>query len=232
MKELSVSHRTAVAIISGGLDSSTMLYKLCRDGDDVRALTFLYGQRHEREVQSAESICRTLGVDHKIVDLSTLKDLLSSSALTNTSITIPNVPETVEHYDTLKSTVVPNRNAILLSVAVGYATSLGANKVYYGAHASDRGVYPDCRPEFVLALERALQVGTGNGNLRIVAPFVDMTKADIVRLGGKLAVPYGITWSCYKGGRKHCGVCSSCRERKLAFNEAGVRDPTEYEGSQ
>ena len=220
--------RIAVAIISGGLDSSTVLYKLRSEGEEVRALTFLYGQRHEREVQSAGAICRSLGVDHRLVDLSSLKDLLSSSALTNVMITVPNVPETSEHYDTLKTTVVPNRNAILLSVAVGYATSLGASRVYYGAHASDRGVYPDCRPEFVDALERALRLGTGNESLRIVAPFVDMTKGEVVKLGTRLGVPYSLTWSCYKGGDKHCGVCSSCRERKHAFVEAGVDDPTEY----
>lgn len=229
MNEPSISDRTAVAILSGGLDSSTLLYKLHSVGDDVQALTFLYGQRHEREIQSAQAICRNLGVDHQLVDLSNLKGLLSASALTNTMITIPNVPETSAHYDTLKVTVVPNRNAILLSVAVGYATSLGADRVYYGAHASDRGVYPDCRPEFVRALEYAFRLGTDNSNLRVIAPFIDFSKADIVRLGTKLGVPYGMTWSCYRGGEKHCGVCSSCRERRRAFFEAGVPDPTEYE---
>ena len=224
----SSSPATVVAIVSGGLDSSTLLYKLSSEGEDVRALAFLYGQRHEREIQTAAIVCQTLKIDQKLVDLSDLKDLLSSSALINRVVTVPNVPEIAEHYETLKTTVVPNRNAILLSVAVGYATSLGANRVYYGAHASDRGVYPDCRPEFVQALERALQLGTDNAALRIIAPFANMSKADIVRLGTRLGVPYSETWSCYKGGDWHCGVCSRCWERKRAFAEAGVEDPTKY----
>lgn len=219
----------SVAIVSGGLDSSTLLYKLCSEGMEVNALTFLYGQRHEIEVQSAKRICDILHVNHRVVDLSSLKDLLSSSALTNQMITIPNVPETTEHYETLKTTVVPNRNAILLSVAVGFAMSLGVSRVYYGAHSSDRGVYPDCRPEFISALERALRLGTDDDSLQIIAPFIKMSKGDIVSLGAKLGVPYRVTWSCYKGGKKHCGVCSSCRERRRAFSEAGVVDPTEYE---
>jgi 7-cyano-7-deazaguanine synthase len=212
------------------LDSSTLLYKLCDAGEKVSALTFLYGQRHEREIQSAGAICEILKVDHRVVDLSSLKGLLSSSALTNEAITIPNVPETSEHYDTLKTTVVPNRNAILLCVAAGYATAAGINRVYYGAHFSDRGVYPDCRPEFVSSLEHALRLGTDNSSLRIIAPFIEMTKGDIVRLGTRLGVPYAATWSCYKGGAQHCGKCSSCRERKRAFAKAGVMDPTGYEG--
>ena len=120
------------------------------------------------------------------------------------------------------------RNAILLSTATGYALSIGANRVYYGAHFSDRGVYPDCRPEFVESLERALRLGTDDSSLRIIAPFIEMTKGEIVSLGTKLGVPYALTWSCYKGGERHCGVCSSCRERKRAFAEAGVLDPTGY----
>ena len=228
MRRISTSPPTAIAIASGGLDSSTLLYKLVREGEDVKALTFLYGQRHERETNSARTVCQVLGVDLKVVDVSNLGSVLSSSALTNKMITIPNVPETVEHYDTLKTTIVPNRNAIFLSIAVGYAISLGAHRVYYGAHASDRGVYPDCRPEFVKALESALQIGTDERELRIIAPFINMSKSDVVRTGLRLGVPYHMTWSCYKGGTKHCGVCSSCRERKRAFAEAGIKDPTEY----
>jgi 7-cyano-7-deazaguanine synthase len=219
---------TAVAIASGGLDSTTLLYKLRQEGERVSALTFLYGQRHKREVESAKEICGLLGVEHTLIDLTALKPLFTSSALTNELIRIPNVPESVEHYDTLKTTIVPNRNAIFISVAVARAISVGANNVYFGVHASDRGVYPDCRPGFVEALQTALRLGTDNHSLRIIAPFLNMTKGDIVKLGTRLEVPYSLTWSCYNGGVKHCGVCSSCRERKRAFLEAGLNDPTEY----
>jgi 7-cyano-7-deazaguanine synthase len=149
--------------------------------------------------------------------------------LTDSRVEIPYVPETVEHYETLKTTIVPNRNSIFLSIAIGYAVSLKANHVFFGAHHSDRGVYPDCRREFVEAFEEAEQLANDNSELVISAPFVDIDKSQIVKLGAKLGVPYGETWSCYKGGEMHCGVCSSCRERKRAFEEAGVADATEYE---
>lgn len=220
----------AVVIASGGIDSTTLLYKVVGEGLAPYALTFVYGQKHEREIESARKICSGLGVPHRVVDLSSLKGLLSGSALTDSRVEIPDVPETAEHYDTLRTTIVPNRNAIFLSIAVGYAVSLGASRVYFGAHFSDRGVYPDCRPEFVGAFERAERLAVDSSELRIEAPFVDRDKRDIVSLGASLGVPYGETWSCYKGGERHCGACSSCRERKRAFAEAGVPDPTLYEG--
>src|SRR3990172_3595624 len=136
--------------------------------------------------------------------------------------------ETAEYFETLKTTIVPNRNSIFLSIAIGYAVSIAANYVFFGAHHSDRGVYPDCRREFVEAFEHAERLANDNLLLVIAAPFVNMSKSEIVKLGVELGVPYKETWSCYKGGRIHCGVCSSCRERKRAFQEAGVVDPTEY----
>jgi 7-cyano-7-deazaguanine synthase len=219
----------AVIIVSGGIDSTTLLYTAAAEGFDVRALTFLYGQRHVKEVACAERICRSLDVLHKVVDLSSMKELLSGSALTDESVDVPEVPETAEHYDTLKATIVPNRNAIFLSVAIGYAVSLGAENVFFGAHFSDRGVYPDCRREFVEAFESAERLATGNQRLNIKAPFVDKDKSEIVRLGQEFGVPFKETWTCYKGGALHCGACSSCSERKRAFSESGVVDPTEYE---
>lgn len=219
----------AVIIVSGGIDSTTLLFKALKKGYDVRTLTFLYGQRHAKEVGYAERICRNLQVPHKVVDLSSLKDLLSGSALTDPSVDVPEVPETAEHYETLQATIVPNRNAIFLSVAIGYAVSLGAENVFFGAHFSDRGVYPDCRGEFVEAFESAERLATDNPGLSIKAPFVDTDKSEIVKLAHVLGVPFKETWTCYKGGALHCGTCSSCRERKRAFSESGVPDPTEYE---
>jgi len=221
-------NRKAVVILSGGIDSSTLLYDTASKGYEVSALTFIYGQKHEREIGSARAICEELSVPHRVVDLSALKPILSGSALTDPSVEIPEVPESAEHFDTLKTTIVPNRNAIFLSIAVGYAVSTGAGAVLFGAHHSDRGVYPDCRVEFVEAFQHAERLATDVPELRVEAPYAAMDKADIVRLGAGLGVPFGLAWSCYKGGEIHCGACSSCRERKRAFAEAGVPDPTEY----
>lgn len=215
--------------MSGGVDSTTLLYNSVKEGYGVDCLTFIYGQKHGREVDSARRVSHALNVPHRVVDLSPLGDILSGSALTDRAIDIPEVPETAEYYDTLKATIVPNRNAIFLSIAVGYAVSRGADSVFFGAHHSDRGVYPDCREEFVESLEASLRLATDKPYLHISAPFVRMDKSDIVRLGAGLGVPFKDTWSCYKGGSVHCGVCSSCRERKRAFHDAGVPDPTVYE---
>ncbi|MGH7799230.1 MAG: 7-cyano-7-deazaguanine synthase QueC [Thermodesulfobacteriota bacterium] len=219
----------AVVIASGGVDSSTLLYKTVKEDYETYVLTFIYGQKHRREIESAKKICEGLKVHHKVIDLSVLKYVLSGSALTDSGVEVPEVPETAEHYETLKTTIVPNRNSIFLSIAIGYAVSIGANNVFFGAHHSDRGVYPDCRREFVEAFEHAERLANDNLLLVIAAPFVNMTKSEIVKLGVELRVPYKETWSCYKGGKIHCGVCSSCRERKRAFQEAVVLDPTEYE---
>lgn len=222
-------NKKAVIILSGGIDSTTLVYSSLDQGYEVECLTILYGQRHRREADSARRITEALGVVHKVADLSPLGGILSGSALTDPKIDVPEVPETAEHYDTLKTTIVPNRNAIFLSIAVGYAVSTDADNVFFGAHSSDRGVYPDCREEFVEAFQASERLATDEPDLNIIAPFVGMEKADIVRLGYRLGVPFGETWSCYKGGAFHCGVCSSCRERKRAFIEARVPDPTEYE---
>lgn len=221
--------KKAVIIASGGVDSSTLLYKTVSDGFEVYALTFIYGQRHIKEIHSAKRIAENLKVDLKVIDLSSLKELLSGSALTDSTVDVPEVPETSKHYETLQSTIVPNRNAIFLSIAIGYAYSLKSDHVFFGAHFSDRGVYPDCRKEFVNAFEFSERLAVDNRNLIINAPFVDIDKSEIVKLGAQLGVPFEETWTCYNGGEKHCGVCSSCRERKRAFLEAEVHDPTEYE---
>lgn len=218
----------AVIILSGGLDSTVLCYKSVNEGYEVHALTILYGQRHSKEADNAKKIAGLLGIEHRIVDLSSLNGLLKGSALTDSSVNVPEVPETAEHYDTLKSTIVPNRNAIFLAVAIGYAQSIKANNIFFGAHHSDRGVYPDCRKEFVEVFEKAERIANDNMDLNISAPFVEMDKSEIVSLGFGLGVPFEHTWTCYAGGEVHCGSCSACSERKRAFRESGVNDPTEY----
>lgn len=222
-------NKKAVIILSGGIDSATLLYSSVKKGFDVDCITFNYGQKHSKEIDSALKVSNALGVPHRVIDLSELRELLSGSALTDATVDIPEVPETAEHYDTLKSTIVPNRNAIFLAIAVGYAMSKRAENVLFGAHHSDRGVYPDCRQEFVESFQTSERLATANPDLNIRAPFVDMDKSQIVKLGAGLGVPFKETWSCYKGGRVHCGVCSSCRERKRAFLDSEVHDPTGYE---
>jgi 7-cyano-7-deazaguanine synthase len=221
--------RKAVSIVSGGIDSSTLIYDLAHKHVELYALTFAYGQKHSKEIEAAKDVSAKLGIRHKIVDITSIREILDSSALINSTVPIPDVPETAEHYDTLKATIVPNRNSIFLSLAVAYALKMGADSVSYGAHFSDRGVYPDCRREFVDAFMHAERMATDNFELTVEAPFINMNKSDIVRLGIALDVPYHLTWSCYRGGSTHCGTCSSCRERKRAFLEARVKDPTEYE---
>jgi 7-cyano-7-deazaguanine synthase len=222
-------NQKAVVIASGGIDSSTLLFKTVNENYETYALTFIYGQKHRKEIESAKWICERLKVSHKILDLSVLKEILTGSALTDSNVAIPEVSADASHYDTLKATIVPNRNSIFLSIAIGYAVSAGADRILFGAHHSDRGIYPDCRPEFVEAFESAERLATDNPDLIVDAPFADMDKCDIVRLGTELGVPYQKTWSCYRGDKLHCGVCSSCRERKRAFTQSGVSDPTNYQ---
>jgi len=217
-----------VSLLSGGIDSTTLVYYLVSElGFDVTALTINYGQKHMRECHAAHSIAEKLGIPHISLDLNDLGKYLQS-ALTTNEVNVPEVSETVEHYETLQMTVVPNRNMIMLAIAAGIAKSIGGKAVAYAAHWSDRGVYPDCRIEFARALEKTLRLALDDPDFRVYIPFGTMDKGEIVRLGHRIGVPYELTWSCYKGGDFHCGVCSSCRERKRAFQEAGIPDPTEY----
>lgn len=219
----------AVVIISGGMDSATLLYKMVNDGFKVSALSFDYGQRHKKELVYAQKLCADLGVFHKITDITAINDLLQGSALTTETIKVPE-----GHYSdvSMKSTVVPNRNAIMLSLAYGYAVSINAEKVAFAAHAGDHPIYPDCRPSFVIAfdaMEKIANEGYANPKLKLEAPFINITKSEIAKIGSKLNVPYEDTWSCYIGRKKHCGRCGTCVERKEAFKLSRVPDPTEYE---
>ena len=213
-----------VAIFSGGLDSTVLLYHLRAEGHGVAALSVDYGQRHRRELDSARVIASGLGIEHEVADLRGVTHLLGGSSQTDTSIAVPQGHYTAE---SMKTTVVPNRNMIMLAVAAGWAISRKADAVAYGAHAGDHTIYPDCRPEFADAVRRCLQLADWH-RVDLLYPFISLTKAHIVRRGAELNVPFARTWSCYEGGDLHCGRCGTCVERREAFAQAGVTDPTEY----
>lgn len=218
-----------VAVVSGGLDSVTMAYSLAAAGERLALLSVDYGQRHRRELACAALAAQRLGARHAVADLAQVGTLLTGSALTDATVEVPD-----GHYAeaSMRSTVVPNRNAILLSVATGVAAAVGARAVAFGAHGGDHFVYPDCRPAFVDAFEHLARVaneGFVDPGFRVLAPFLRSTKADIVRVGAELGVPFADTWSCYRGGDRHCGRCGTCVERREAFAVAGVADPTDYE---
>jgi 7-cyano-7-deazaguanine synthase len=210
-----------VVVLSGGPDSATVAYWAKKQGYDVSAITFKYGQIATKETESAQKIAAKLGASIKVIDLSTLKEVFGEV----TSLCNPDIPMTSSFSQPI---IVPFRNAIFLSVAVSYATSICANKIFYGAQGSDEPFYPDCRREFYKAFETAAQLGTGT-EISIEAPFSCKPKSETLKVGVELGVPFELTWSCYFNGSRHCGKCESCINRKKAFEEAGARDPTEYE---
>lgn len=217
----------AIAIISGGLDSVTLAYFLRAEGYNLHLVSFDYGQRHKKELAFAELCARRLEANFDLIDLSSVGRLLKGSALTD------DIPVPDGHYaePTMAITVVPNRNAIMLSVAYGVAVAEEAEVVAIGAHGGDHFIYPDCRPGFIQAFHAMQQHATegfGHAKLKLEAPFLHLGKHQIVKLGSALQVPYADTWSCYKGGEKHCGLCGTCCERREAFELAGIADPTAY----
>ena len=215
----------AVLILSGGIDSSTLLYHLLDKGYEVHALTFYYGQKHSKEIEHSKIIAeeaKSRGkVNHRVVDISSIHDLISSGALTGEE----SVPKAFYSEDVQKRTIVPNRNMIMLSIAAGYAVKIGAKEVYYAAHKSDYSIYPDCRKEFVKAFDAAVYLANLWTPVEIKAPFVDMTKDEIVKLGLRLEVPYELTWSCYEGNERPCLSCGTCLERTEAFLLNNAKDP-------
>jgi 7-cyano-7-deazaguanine synthase len=219
----------AVAVVSGGMDSVTMLYMLVDQGLAPRVVSFNYGQKHAGpELAMARYHADLLKLPHNIIDLFSLQNVLKS-ALTDPAVEVPE-----GHYaaDNMKATVVPNRNMIMMSIAAGILISDTSHILGVGVHAGDHAVYPDCRPEYIVHMETTLKVaneGFIRSDFQIFAPFVNIGKHDIVTIGSKLGVDYDYTWSCYKGGSHHCGKCGTCVERKEAFVLANVQDPTEYE---
>lgn len=215
--------KDSIIIVSGGMDSITMLYEF----QDRIALgvSFDYGSNHNaKEVPLAKMHCERLGISHITIPLDFMPRYFRSSLLEGSDA----IPEGNYDEQNMQSTVVPFRNGIMLSIAAGIAESHDLKYIMMANHSGDHSIYPDCRPEFVEAMSAATQAGTYPG-IRILAPYTDISKADIARHGKALGIDYGETWSCYKGGEKHCGKCGTCRERREALAEAGIADNTEYE---
>jgi len=213
--------KKAIVIFSGGPDSTTLLYLIIKRGYKAFPITFDYGQIAKREIDAAKLISERLGLGLRIVDLSVLREIYLGS----TSLVDERIPVTKEFS---KQLIVPFRNGIMLSFAVAYAQAIGASYIFYGAQGSDDPYYADCRASFVRAFQRAARIGTAS-EIVVRAPFTKMKKSEVIRLGKELGVPFEITWSCYRGGARHCGVCESCVNRKKAFLEAGIPDPTVYD---
>ncbi len=213
--------------MNGGLDSVTLAYHLRAEGYTLHLLSFDYGQRHAKELAYARRAADQLGAEHDTIDLSGLRRLLKGSALTDDI----DVPEGHYAAENMAITVFPNRNAIMLSLAYGAAVAEHAEIVAAGFHGGDHFMYPDCRLAFVDAFEamqRLAVEGFGHPALRLYTPFLHLAKHDIVRIGAELTVPFEETWSCYRGDELHCGRCGTCVERKLAFRDGGVADPSHY----
>lgn len=215
--------KNTLIILSGGMDSTTLLYD--RRKEIGLAVTFDYGSNHNaREIAFAKLNCKQLGIEHIIIPLSFIHQYFKSSLLENADA----IPEGHYASENMKSTVVPFRNGIMLAIACGMAESRGLKKVLIANHSGDHAIYPDCTKDFISAMGLAMAVGT-YVNIKIDAPYTSLSKTDIAKIGGTLGVDFSLTYSCYKGGEKHCGRCGTCVERKEAMANAGIKDPTEYE---
>ena len=213
-----------LVVLSGGMDSTVLLTDCVHKYDTISAISFDYGSKHnDRELPLALAICEKLGVDHKIISLPFIGELFSSSLLASGD----EVPDGAYDEPTMKSTVVPFRNGIMLSIAAGYAESIGAVKIVLGSHAGDHFIYPDCRPEFNETFAKVVNIGTDD-KVNIEFPYATMDKRDIGDLGRRLKVDFCSTWTCYKGEDIHCGTCGACDERKYALRRDEGLDPTEY----
>lgn len=214
--------KDAAIILSGGMDSVTMLYEY--QPDIALAISFDYGANHSaNELSFAKYHCNALGIKHLIIPLKFMSEYFKSSLLEGGDA----IPEASYNEENMKSTVVPFRNGIMLSIACGIAASNGLKKIMIANHGGDHDLYPDCRESFIKAMDRAVYEGTYE-RMEIFAPYTNLSKGEIARHGRRLGVDYAKTWSCYKGGDKHCGRCGTCEERKAALREAGIDDPTEY----
>ena len=215
--------KDSVLILSGGMDSTTMLYEY-KERIAI-AVSFDYGSKHNaKELQCASYHCERLGINHMIIPLAFMQKYFKSSLL----IGGEEIPEGSYDDENMKSTVVPFRNGIMLAIAAGIAESNGLKHVMMANHGGDHAIYPDCRPQFVDSMSQAISAGTYE-HLSVLAPYTNITKTDIALRGKQLGIDYGHTWSCYKGGEKHCGKCGTCVERKEELRGAGIEDTTEYE---
>jgi 7-cyano-7-deazaguanine synthase len=220
MVVINMVEEKCVVVLSGGPDSTTVAYWAKSQGYSVYAITYKYGQIAEKEVKHAILIAEKLDVPVKVVDLDSLREIFIGV----TSLCDKNIKMTSTFSQPI---IVPFRNAIFLSLAVAYAIAVGATKIFYGAQSSDDPFYPDCRKGFYKSFEKTARLGTGT-NISIEAPFSNLSKSELIKLGAKLGVPFNLTWSCYLNGEKHCGKCESCVNRKNAFKTAGMPDLTEY----
>lgn len=235
---MSNDHKKAVIILSGGLDSTTCMGYAKEAGYELYPLSFDYGQRHKREIENARQVAEFYGVSerHKVVSLGFLREI-GGSALTDDSIDVPDMTEAAElpsdaHQSEIPVTYVPGRNLLFLSIATSYAEVIGAEAIYIGVNALDYSGYPDCRPEFIKKVEEtvalATRVGVEGKPIRIETPLIYLSKAEIIKEGTRMNVPYRLTTSCYNGEEEACGVCDSCRLRLKGFAEAGLTDPIAY----
>lgn len=214
--------KDSIIILSGGLDSTTMLYEYKEQ--IALALSFDYGSNHNKKELSFASLhCKRLGIQHIIIPLKFIHQYFHSSLLEGADA----VPEGEYDDENMRSTVVPFRNGIMLAIAAGMAENNGLKQILMANHSSDHAIYPDCRPEFVKAMDAAIEAGTYDG-VRLFTPYTNLTKADIARHGKVLGIDYSETWSCYKGSEVHCGKCGTCTERREALREAGINDSTVY----
>ena len=215
--------KDSVIVVSGGMDSVTLLYE--KKDEIALGISFDYGSNHNHnELPLAALHCQRLGIAHVVIPLGFMHQYFKSSLLESGA----NIPDGSYDEDNMKSTVVPFRNGVMLAVAAGIAESNGLTKVLIANHGGDHTIYPDCRPEFIAAMDAAVEAGTF-ARVRVVAPYTNISKADIARRGRALGIGYAETWSCYKGGDVHCGTCGTCVERKEALREAGITDNTKYE---
>jgi 7-cyano-7-deazaguanine synthase len=218
----------AVILLSGGLDSSTVLYLAKSEGYSCHALSFDYQQRHRRELASARAIAIAAGViEHQVVNFDLR--LWGGSALTDDQLALPQDRDLAAMSESIPITYVPARNTIFLSFALAYAEAIGAIRVYIGVNALDYSGYPDCRPDYIDSMQSVFQLGSKQGRegspIKIITPLIDLKKTEIIQLGDRLGVPWIKTWSCYSGDQVPCGICDSCRLRLAAFAELGLVDP-------
>jgi 7-cyano-7-deazaguanine synthase len=213
-------NKKCVVVLSGGPDSTVVAYWAKKQGYDINCISFKYGQIAEKETECARQIAKGIDAPIKVIDMSSLREIfVGVTSLCDRGIALTS--------DFSQPIVVPFRNAIFLSVAVSYAAGIGATQIFYGAHGSDAKNYPDCRPEFYKSLEATAWLGT-EMTIQIQAPFCGVSKAELLKIGEALGVPFELTWSCYLDKEVHCGKCESCVNRRNAFKEAGIADPTKY----